>query len=367
MADASIAPSGGDFTSSQGFLGDAGTGTGDTGTISGDWSGGYDTTNCTVADTNITLVTSGSSVITDWEDTTGSNYRLVCTTSSDHCIQIDSTGCTLDGLIIVQDSTGSSDECVRMAASGGTCTVINSILRCDNSSSDQDGLYAGNIGCTVQCENVGAIGGGRCGFNMQPFSGTVTQTWNLISCTAFNNGQDDTAGDGGLGLTTNNSAATINANAHNMISVNNSGTNAEDFARSSSSPTQTWNLDNCICSDTQSITDRDSGAVNAHENITVVEGNPASGQLGLIETGTIPYDLRLFDDTTDNVAQDDHANATGAGLTIGDYAGAVDFLGTSRPQNTNYDIGMHEVSVAAAANPKGPLGHPLHGPLGGPV
>lgn len=45
-----------------------------------------------------------------------------------------------------------------------------------------------------------------------------------------------------------------------------------------------------------------------------------------------------------------------------------DIIGTTRDAvDLNWDIGAYELIVAAEANPKGPLGHPLHGALAGPI
>lgn len=71
--------------------------------------------------------------------------------------------------------------------------------------------------------------------------------------------------------------------------------------------------------------------------------DPGGGNFVIVEdTTTSPFDLRLQDNATDNDAQDLHADSTGAGLTMP----ADDIVGTTRPQNTNFDAGMFEVVAA---------------------
>ena len=65
------------------------------------------------------------------------------------------------------------------------------------------------------------------------------------------------------------------------------------------------------------------------------------------------YDYRLQDlGNSKNVAQDAHTNTTGYGLSMV----STDIANTTRPQNTNYDIGCFEVVAGASTcGPTSPL------------
>lgn len=372
MTTWTLQPSGGDYTTLAAALSNASTVANDIIEASGDWTSTTDTSAATVADDNITIrcKVADQARHTGF-DNAGSNYEL--SVSGAHALTVNNTGCIIDGLLILQNGTGTSDEGIRMAASAGTLTVINSILRAANDTSDQDGIHAPALACTVNAENNMISGFGRAALQAQITSGAHTQTWNLISTTAWNNGRNTSETDGGgISVHTKDSGSVANINAQNCCFVSNTSQSSDDYDESASGAqlgTKNWQLDNCISSDA-SITARDSGAVNANENWVIGETDTADadGDVLVNDITSAPYDLRLIDDAA-NDAQDQHATATGAGLTIGDYAGsAVDIAGTSRPQNTNYDIGAFEVVAAVGgANPKGPLGRPFHGPFGGPL
>lgn len=345
-----IQPSGGDYTSWNAMLGNASTVASDIGETSGDWTSTTDTAKATVADNSIIMRGKVSDQARNAGfDNGGTNHSL--STTANRSLEINNTGCTIDGAIIEQTSTTASNECIRVATTGLTTTVINSILHCPNNTSDQDGIYLGGIAGTVNTENCIVIGAGRAGFNAQQFSGSNTQTWNIISATIWNCGRFSGELDGGGVVSWAEAAgATNNHNVQNSLVVDSNTGDNDDFANAvdgSQSGTRTWNIDNSGCSDT-SISTLDGGAVNALESLVVVEGNPASGEVGFTDTTSSPFNLTLFDDSADNAAQDRHATATGAGLTIGAYVtGTEDIAGTTRPVNTNYDLGAFEVSAGA--------------------
>lgn len=355
MADSTVDPTGGgDFTGLAAALSDGGTGAGDTITIvDEDWTSFTDTTEAVVVDDNITIVAVGQARHAGFYNGT-TNWELN-TSGNNHSLTVSNTGCKLDGLVIVQSGSGNSDECVRMGVDGGTLTVVDSVLRCNsNNVSDQDCLYAGNLIATVNCENVIAIGAGRAGFNAQNFqtTGTDTHDWDLISCVAWDCGGVTNEADGGGFVAHARATSSITTvDCHNCWAIGNGGghANSHDYSNFSGTAqgTRTWNIDNCIDGDSN-ITTLDGGAVNAHEGYVVGESDTADAQGDVLvnDITSAPFDLRLQDDAN-NDAQDDHANATGAGLTFGDYVGSsVDIAGTVRPQNTDYDIGAFEVVAA---------------------
>ena len=351
MATWTVQPSGGDYTSLNAALSNTSTVASDIIEISGDWTSASDTAESTVEDDNITIRTKAGDQARHAGFYNGTTNWELNTSGNSHSLQIDNTGCILDGLVIVQSGTGNSDEGVRISSGGLTVTILNTIVRANSVTTDQDGIYAGNYVVTVNCENVICIGWGRAGFNAQSYrsTGADTHDWNLISCVAWNCGGGVAEADGGgINSHARSSSAVTTINCHNCFMMDSQGTNA-DFANftGTASGTRTWGIDNCISSDS-SITARDSGAVNANEGYVIGETDTADAQGDVLvnDITTAPYDLRLIDDAA-NDAQDEHIAATGAGLTFGDYVGSsVDIAGTTRPVNTSYDIGAFEVEAA---------------------
>lgn len=356
MADSTVAPSGGDFTTLAAALSDSGTGNGDTITIEGDWTSDSDTTEAEVQDDNITIVTSSTGGARHAGFYNGTTNWELNTSGNDHSLTISNTGCKLDGVVIVQSGTGNSDEVVHLDVDG-TYTVVDSILRCANNRSDQDCLYGGTITATVNCENVICIGAGRAGFNAQLSSAGAadTLTFNLISCTAWNNGRFSAEPDGGgVNSQARNSSSVVNINGFNCLFVGNTSASSEDYnnATGTNNGTRNWALDRCgEDSNSPTITTLDGGAVGAISFETITDGTPGvtDDVVAFNDITSAPYDLRL-QDHANNDAQDVHSDSTGAGLTFGDYVGSsVDIAGTTRPQNTDYDLGPFEVVAAGGS------------------
>jgi len=354
MATWTVQPSGGDYTSLNAALSNASTVANDIIEISGDWTSASDTAESTVEDDNITIRTAASDQARHAGFYNGTTNWELNTSGNNHSLTINNTGCILDGLVIVQSGTGNSDEVVRIDVDS-TTTVVDTILRCANVATDQDCLYCGSFTSTINCENVIVIGAGRAGFNAQLSSSGAadTQTWNLISCTAWNNGRNSGEADGGgVNAHARNASSVANINCFNCLFVGNTSSNSEDYqnATGTNSGTRVWSIDNCGEDSTRTtITTLDSGAVSPISFETVTDGvlGAANDQVGFQDITTAPYDLRLQDDAN-NDAQDVHTNSTGSGLTFGDYVGSsVDIAGTTRPVNTNYDLGAFEVEGAA--------------------
>jgi hypothetical protein len=335
-----IQPSGGDYTSANAWASNASTVASDIGEVSGDWSSTTDTTTATLADNN--LIFRGK--VSDQArhagfDNAGSNYELAVT--SGHCLEVDNTGCTIDGLLITLNNTGDSNETIRMAASGGTVTLINSVFQGnDGGSGNQDGIYS-QVEATINAENCYFTQFGRAGFHLQNAPGpNFTSTINAISCGLWECGLDGSGDAGAFLWNSGDSGQTGNFNVHNTWTMDCDSGSAEAF-RDDGVGSDNWQLDNCMSSDA-SITARDSGAVNATESISISDGTPGAGSEIWVNdiTGSAPYDLRLQDDTTHNDAQEQHSNASGAGLTIGDYT-TGDIAGTTR--SAPYDVGPFTV------------------------
>jgi len=322
---------------------------GDVLSIEGSWSVA-DTASCVIADDNITIVAVGDSRHHGFVDN-ALHYRLEVADGA-HCITVNNTGCVIDGLVIKQDAAGSSDEAIRMAANNGVLTVRNALAYANGGISQQDGIYAGGINCTVNVENSVFWGWGRGALHAQPYlSDNVTQTWNINTCTLYDNGDDWNGRGGGIVVRADKATITVNINAFNVISINpnvKSSTDlggsvdvSEDFSEKvANAPTINWNIHNCIDWD-GTISLRDPAAVGALTNITAVDVDSGAGNFVVFnDITTAPFDLRLQDlGNAKNNAQDAHTTTTGAGLAMP----AADIFGTTRPQGTNYDIGGFEI------------------------
>lgn len=313
MPDSTVQQVGGDFTSLAAALADAGTGSGDTITIQGVWTID-DTTAAIGSDDDITIqiIAGNASYHNGVYNEANNHYRLVNSVNGSHCIQMNNTGCLIDGLAIVQNSTGSSDEGIRNAAN--TLTIRRCIIRATNVQSDQDGFYSAVVG-TINAENCFIYGFARAGIHGQIAAGTLII--NVDSCSCWNNSQSAGEPDGGgIGIL-NGGAATYNINAFNQICVGNATAFSDDYNESGSGGIVIWNIHNSIDSD-GSITVRDPGAVDPLDNRTPTD-NPSPGVGDFViftDITTSPFNLLLQDNADDNDAQDAHSALSGAGLTL---------------------------------------------------
>lgn len=374
MATHTVQQSGGDFSSLSAALSDAGTGAGDTISIEGTWTVDDTTVTAVVEDDNITIQTDSDSYHDGLYNESNNHYRLVGGSNGSHCIRVDNDGCTIDGIAIIQDSTGSSDECLRMnAGSNATLTVNRCIFSGPNESSNQDCVYADGIDATLTIENCIFYFSGRAGINIQWVNSTrdnFTFTLNVNSCTLWNHNSDNDNIGGGIILFVNSGADnnTFSLNIFNTIVLDVDTTEAYNEVDNGSGNTITWSIDNCIANDA-SITARDSGAVGALATRTATDStSPGAGDWVMFNdttgAGVGLIDLHLQDDVTNNDAQDAHSNTSGAGLNLP----TLDIDDETRDTASGkVDIGADAFPAAGGANPKGPFGMPLHGPLGGPV
>ncbi len=335
MADSTVKPSGGDFTQVAVALLDAGTGNGDTITVSGDWTSSTDGGACTVSDNDITVVVTlgddarhkGVKVATNHEIThTGTNHVMTIASGV--------TGFVLDGLILKQGGTTSSAEGIRFITTNAA-TIKNLIIWAGTETTQQDGIYC-NVAATINVENTYVFGFGRAGMHNQNGDNA---TWNINSCGLFHNNTVSAGGNVGGIVWAGGDGGTVVFNIHNTWSIGNDEFTGADFVGSNA----TWNVSNCIDGDgTTSIAD--TGA-NNFTNRAINEATAGGDEIIVVEKDTLPHDLTLVDDATNNDAQDVHTDDEAHGLTIP----STDIANTTRPQNTSHDIGPFEVVVVVAA------------------
>lgn len=343
MATVTVKQTGGDYSTLAAAM-SARTADGDTISIEGSWTVN-DTAVCTNS-YNTTVTTDASSANPGYVPASPSHYRLRPT--SGNCITLGAS-LTITGVEIGSQSTTTSDEIFRVNADSISLTSKKCLLYFASRNAEQDVVYTNAFdNLTIDFEN--------CGFwNVQrgvvdAFNSIGTNTYNFNSCHGYEIGYSSTAGArSGLFGSTNgagtHNVAVFNSAIHiNTGYVFSGGSTCTDNVTCDRSITNVsdWTDANI---DSETITDSTLSE-------TWTDGTPSAGNVAVNDITTAPFDLRLQDDSN-NGAQDAHADSTGAGLTMP----SDDIVGTSRPQNTNYDIGYFEVVAAGGggALPAGSL------------
>lgn len=343
MATHTVKQSGGDFTALASALADGGTGSGDTISIEGSWTVN-DTAAATVSDANITIETDADSYVDPTNLLSPSHYRLRHSGGS-HCITVSSGGCTIDGLESQQaTTTGGSDEVIRINNTG-TTTIENCVIWAAQQYSDQDGIYRDST-ATVNIENCIIFNFGRCGIDLQNYDSSATITFNVNSCTVYDCGTDGDSASGGIVLFADaSSSSVLTINVFNTVVLNCSNSAAEDYHETGTQGTRTWDIHNSIDSD-NSIASRDGSAVGCLASRTATDsGSPGAGNWVMLNdiTGSIPWDLTLQDDGTNNDAQEMHTSGSGAGMSMP----STDIQGDTR--SSSYDCGADHIIAAGVA------------------
>lgn len=350
MATITVKPSGGDFSSLAAALADASTGAGDTIEISGDWSSTTDTAPATVSDDNITIIAPvGDPARHAGFDNGGSNYELNTIRNS---LTIDANNCLVDGIILQTTTNDFNSAALHFnAKSNNICTVTNTIMR--NEAQTGSASHAARVKSDAstlmpefRSENNIYMRAPRAGIDIVGDTGSGTASSQvivkMISDTVSQNNRAG-VGWGMVSLTASTSCGvTFSQQSCNVAGQAGSGS---CYRRFGTAANVTSTIHNTIASDN---TFPPGTTFNTTSNATVTDGAPGSEPQVLYNDITnAPFDLRLQDDAL-NTAQDYHANASGAGLTIGDFTGSsIDIAGTTRPQNTDYDLGCFEVVSGA--------------------
>ncbi|PCH98487.1 MAG: hypothetical protein COB84_01870 [Rhodobacteraceae bacterium] len=328
---------GGDYTSWEAAVENASTADGDVITISETWNAttGAEDTQITVADA-LTMQATGSSKHIGRPWSSGETTFRHRNSSSGHSITITDTGSvTFIGLDIQNESTGTSDEVFRNNVAN-TFLAQNCLLGFDSRNSEQDIFYteAANDTTFEQCHFYNVLRG------VVDMTGSASGTINMNSNTAYDIGFSDSQ-TSRSGLIGKNTSGTVTVNMYNNIVHMNSA--SYPVCTNSTTANTTANIERLITNSTVAPMANVPATANYADNVedAVINDTDSSGNYILLDTTTSPYDLRLFDNATNNAAQDVHATATAANLTIP----STDIVGTSRPQNTNFDLGAFEIDA----------------------
>lgn len=333
MATYSIAESGGDFTTLEAFVEDAGTVDGDVGEITGTWSASENTA-IAVADALTIRCIGDAKHIGRPHSGSETTYRH--RRSTGHSFTITDTGTiTFEDMDIQNTGTGVSDELFRNNVSN-TFIARRCVLGFD-SRTDQQDIYYNEQVVDVTFENCHFYNAYRSVVDAYNHSnGSVV---NINSCTAYDVGNSAAIGtrSGLVGITTTN---TITVNIFNTVVDVRAGTPIT----SSSDSGKTFNCHTVITNSSDLV--NSFYALNTDtSNVTsaTITDSTASTAYILEDVTTSPYDLRLTDHAN-NTAQDNHTNSTGTGTGLS--ITSTDIVGVSRPQNTNHDIGAFEIEAA---------------------
>ena len=344
---------------------------GDTISIEGTWTID-DTTAASIVDDNLTIQTSSGSKHPGHWDESLNHYRLVVSDGSHALTLSGAYTVTVDGLAIEQAGTGDSDEVFRVEPDASdTATIRNCLLQCSTNTDAQDCVYTGfnkTIG-VVTVENCMIWGAARAGVDPQNYqSANHDGTININSCTIWLCGRDpspDSIGTLGGGIisyvaTGAGNGAGFTINVHNTICVENDtggsvgGDDPADYrelVNGGGTGLGAFNVSFSIDSDASIASDTDGGTGNLASRTATDNTSPGGGDWVIFEDITsAPYDLRIVDNDEDD-AQNMHSTATAHGLTIP----STDIVGTSRPQNVNYDCGAFELSVGEYISPFPPF------------
>lgn len=362
MASYTIKQSGGDFSSINAFIGDAGTVASDVGNIEGGWSSA-DTSGVTW-NKAVTVQANDSSskqAGRPWA-TGGTTYRHKV--ASGHAFTV-SANVILKDFTIESDSTGVSDEIFRTSSNITTLDCTRMHLGFSGNTDQQDVLYVasgGTLSTSATFEQCFFFDVGRSIVDDYQSQGSYEINFN--SCASYNIGANGgRSGASWVGIDGQSSVGDVNINAHNCLF------NTEtQFVFRQDGGLLTFDISATYC-----ISETTSDDLTANQDSEVTTGtqwshtwadtDQGSGDYVIMEdVTTSPYDPRLQDfGNSNNEAQDSHTTASGSGLTIP----GTDIVGISRPQNTNYDIGIFEIEVAKVGGSM--PSNPLSGSLGGPL
>jgi hypothetical protein len=309
--------------------------TGDTIRIEGTWAAA-DTTNCTISVADLTISCDADSKMVGYEAASPTNYRLKPT--SGNAVLLNASGTVFDGIEIGSESTGVSDECVRINTSSVTVTAQNSLIYFGSRTDQQDLFYTNNKSGSHVINLTNVIGYNAYRAVVDAYI-DQTFTVNINSCHFYNIGNTGSANSrsGVVGYRGGSGTATVNA----FNSLFHTAGSYPAFTGSSNT-TSTLTIDRCI---TNYIEFENSGAqwntvniTNSTVSATWATSGAAGDYVVVANLTAGSEDLRLVDDAN-NDAQDKHSATSGAGLSMP----STDLLGTTRPQNTVYDVGAFEI------------------------
>ena len=305
-------------------------------TISETWAG--DDTTSVVWDQAVTVNVTGSAKNTQGYPDQANTYRH--TESSGHAFTV-TAAVVINDMDIMSNSTGVSDEIFHLSGVHSiTCRRCH--IGFSGNTDQQDLIYHDTDGgsLTWDFESCMFYDVGRSIIDQNGSSSTITVNFN--GCSSLNIGANG-GRNGGTWFGEIGGGTSV-VNVFNCL-ITGAGGEAFHF-----DGTSTFNADYNITSYSSGsfavYQDTDNQSTGNTYGVTFVEGEPTDVQVGLIETGTSPYDQRLYDHAN-NIAIDAHSVETGpdSGLAI-----ANDIIGTVRGASEDHDIGAFEITAGGGGS-----------------
>jgi len=348
MPDATIKQAGGDFSSINAFIADAGTVAGDIGTIDGQWT--VDDTTAVTWNEAVIITAIGLSKQSGRPWRTGdTTYRHRVTTG--HAIDL-TAAVDISEINIQSESTVSSDEILHVSSINHNTTVKNCQLGFTGNIIQQDIMTAQGIETTVVVlfEQCFFYDVGRTIYNFQNTGAEVTIVVNFNSCAALNIGANGAGADAAWFASNNNqNASTFTISAHNCLCT------SEDVHIISNSAAQPDNIfKGTYCLSEVGVPPAfydnehaSSVTTGTGFNYTWTEAaDPGAGDfVGMLDITGGDYDPTLTDHPNNNAIRF-HTVATGpapASLTIPDF----DITGQQRDKTVGFDVGPHAITVVS--------------------
>lgn len=282
------------------------------------------------------------------DGTKGSGARIVGTVAGQNTINVNSSFVFIENIGIEQNSTGDSDEAIRINADSFNVLISRCIISSAGLAGSQDGVYAGAWDMSVSIDDCLIDGFSRAGIHAQGWSSAIdiNQTFKLDHLDVINSGQAGQAIGGGISAQTNTAASIILINVNNCAILDT--VNGDDYAEYTNTGAIVWSGQNNASSD-NSLTAR--GLTNgAQESLVLTDVTQASGQFFVVKSlATSAEDYRLLDDSAGNLA---YANGISRIGSEPDYRQdfSTDIVGAVRSQSTP-SIGFSEYNPNPVQNP----------------
>jgi len=273
--------------------------------------------------------------------------RVRGSSNGSHVFTVSEDFTVIEHLEIQQDSTGGSDEGIRVTSNIDDVLISRCIIWSDSAATDTDGVYAGNWGVSASVDNCIIYGFNRAGIHAQFYSGAGTQTWDIDNCTIYDCGADDSPGDGGIvNNTSAGGGATVVMNVYNTAVLDCNGVNAKDYA-SITGGTNTWT--GTHNADTDGSLTTVGIATSAQQNLTTSDTTQSTGSYFVVNSLTAgSEDFLLLDDAAGNKAYGNATNRVGSEPdSRQDFS--LDIAGNTRSTTSpSPDIGASEYTTGGA-------------------
>jgi hypothetical protein len=235
--------------------------------------------------------------------------RIRGSSNGSHVITCSLNYTVIEYLEIQQDSTGISDEGIRLTYGVSDVVISRCIIWTDQNVSDQDGVYTGNWPASYSIDNCIIYGWNRGGIHLQNYNGASSQTVNIDHCTLYDCGALDTD-EGSIVSRATDSGSSNTLNIYNTASLD-AGVAGRDFFDNTTSGTTTWTGSNNACSDT-SLTSVGL-TTGAQESLTTSATTQSSGSYFVVNSLTAgSEDLTLLDDAAGNLAYGNGVSRSGS-------------------------------------------------------